>query len=182
MLLAEARSSGLNGTGGGKPRGGSASAPVLQGGSLREREREAERKAEATRRRKEAREEKEEVRGRAAAAAHSEAEEAAAAVVARTELRREAEAELYSRATMVAKHLDAMQFDMYHRNKRMGPAIRLHLLEGWGVEGYSPAPTAAAAAVEAFEAATQRAAEWPDGVPSEDELWWLRPCELINKQ
>ena len=66
----------------------------------------------------------------------------------------------------MAKHLDAMQFDMYHRNKRMGPIIRPHLLDGWGVDGYSPAPTAAAAAVEAFEAATQRAAEWPGAVRS----------------
>ena len=105
MLLAQARNSGGSGTASARLRGGSASAPVVQG-TLREREREAERKAEAARWRKEAREEKEEARGRAAAAEEAVAEEAAAAVVARQELRREAEAELYSRATMVAKHLN----------------------------------------------------------------------------
>ena len=120
-------------------------------GTAREAASEAAREAEVARRSLQAREEKDEARRRVAAAASCDAEEAAAAAVARKELRRGAEEELYSRATMVAKHMKAVQFDMYHRHKRM---------YGGGT----------AAAVEAFESATQRAAEWPGNVPSQDEL------------
>ena len=59
--------------------------------------------------RRAAREEKVEARARAAAAEAALAEEAAAAALARQELRRQAEEELYSRATMVAGHLNPSQ-------------------------------------------------------------------------